>query len=133
MNRSLSWTLLIHVVALGWLGWNGDAHAVRREHRSAMVVGMSDYYHLPPLHTSTRDAKATAQHLEMTRFETTWTADLTKARFDAEIEAFVRARADTIYHPVGSCRMGRGALDVVDAEGRTRRMRFWLQIGRAHV
>ncbi|MEP7303070.1 MAG: GMC family oxidoreductase N-terminal domain-containing protein, partial [Caldimonas sp.] len=38
------------------------------------------------------------------------------ARSDAEIEAFIRAHADTIYHPVGSCRMGSGALDVVDAE-----------------
>ena len=38
------------------------------------------------------------------------------AQSDAEIEAFIRANADTIYHPVGSCRMGSGPLDVVDAE-----------------
>ncbi|MGZ3408640.1 MAG: GMC family oxidoreductase, partial [Polyangia bacterium] len=38
------------------------------------------------------------------------------AKSDAEIEAFIRSHADTIYHPVGSCRMGNGALDVVDAE-----------------
>ena len=38
------------------------------------------------------------------------------ARSDAEIEAFIRQYADTIYHPVGSCRMGSGLLDVVDAE-----------------
>lgn len=38
-----------------------------------------------------------------------------QARTDAEIEAFVRDHADTIYHPVGTCRMGSGALDVVDA------------------
>ncbi|MBS0445968.1 MAG: GMC family oxidoreductase N-terminal domain-containing protein, partial [Proteobacteria bacterium] len=38
------------------------------------------------------------------------------AQSDADIEAFVRNRADTIYHPVGSCRMGSGPLDVVDAE-----------------
>ena len=37
------------------------------------------------------------------------------ARSDAQIEAFIRDHADTIYHPVGSCRMGRGAMDVVDA------------------
>jgi len=42
------------------------------------------------------------------------------ARSDAEIEAFIRGHADTIYHPVGSCRMGNGALDVVDAELRVR-------------
>lgn len=38
------------------------------------------------------------------------------ARSDAEIEAFIRQYADTIYHPVGTCRMGSGPLDVVDAE-----------------
>jgi choline dehydrogenase-like flavoprotein len=38
------------------------------------------------------------------------------AQSDAEIEAFIRSHADTIYHPVGSCRMGPGPLDVVDAE-----------------
>jgi choline dehydrogenase-like flavoprotein len=42
------------------------------------------------------------------------------ARTDAEIEAFIRGHADTIYHPVGTCRMGDGPLDVVDAELRVR-------------
>ena len=42
------------------------------------------------------------------------------AQSDAEIEAFIRAHADTIYHPVGTCRMGPGKLDVVDAELRVR-------------
>ncbi len=38
------------------------------------------------------------------------------AQTDAQIEQFIRQHADTIYHPVGSCRMGRGPMDVVDAE-----------------
>jgi choline dehydrogenase-like flavoprotein len=42
------------------------------------------------------------------------------AQSDAEIEAFIRSHADTIYHPVGTCRMGSGPLDVVDAELRVR-------------
>lgn len=33
---------------------------------------------------------------------------------DAEVRAFIRARAETIYHPVGSCRMGRDDQAVVD-------------------
>ena len=37
------------------------------------------------------------------------------AQSDGQIEQFIRQYADTIYHPVGSCRMGPGALDVVDA------------------
>ena len=38
------------------------------------------------------------------------------AQSDTEIEHFIRDHADGIYHPVGSCRMGKGALDVVDAQ-----------------
>ena len=38
------------------------------------------------------------------------------AQTDAQIEQFIRNHADTIYHPVGTCRMGSGPLDVVDAE-----------------
>jgi choline dehydrogenase-like flavoprotein len=38
------------------------------------------------------------------------------AQTDAQIEAFIRGHADTIYHPVGTCRMGSGAMDVVDAQ-----------------
>ncbi len=38
------------------------------------------------------------------------------ARSDAEIEAFIRQHSDAVYHPVGSCRMGSGPLDVVDAQ-----------------
>jgi choline dehydrogenase-like flavoprotein len=35
---------------------------------------------------------------------------------DAAIERFIRNHADTIYHPVGTCRMGRGRDDVVGAD-----------------
>ena len=48
------------------------------------------------------------------RFGGTESAASAGAQSDAEIEAFVRQYADTIYHPVGSCRMGPGDLDVVD-------------------
>jgi choline dehydrogenase-like flavoprotein len=38
------------------------------------------------------------------------------ARTDEEIEQFIRGHADTIYHPVGTCRMGSGAGAVVDSQ-----------------
>jgi choline dehydrogenase-like flavoprotein len=38
------------------------------------------------------------------------------AQTDAQIEQFIRDKADTIYHPVGTCRMGAGPMDVVDAQ-----------------
>ncbi len=39
---------------------------------------------------------------------------------DKEIEAFVRNNADCAYHPVGTCRMGNGPMDVVDAQLRVK-------------
>jgi choline dehydrogenase-like flavoprotein len=38
-----------------------------------------------------------------------------RSQTDAQIEQFIRNHGDTIYHPVGTCRMGSGPLDVVDA------------------
>ncbi|MGH8171896.1 MAG: GMC family oxidoreductase [Rhodanobacteraceae bacterium] len=38
------------------------------------------------------------------------------ARTDADLETFIRRKAETIYHPVGTCRMGNDADAVVDSE-----------------
>ncbi len=38
------------------------------------------------------------------------------ATSDAQIEEFIRNHADTIYHPVGTCRMGPGKMDVVASD-----------------
>ena len=38
------------------------------------------------------------------------------ATSDADIEQFIRTYGDTIYHPVGTCRMGSGERDVVGAD-----------------
>jgi choline dehydrogenase-like flavoprotein len=43
-----------------------------------------------------------------------------KAVTDAQIEAVIRDKADTIYHPVGSCRMGPTDNDPVDAQLRVK-------------
>ncbi|MDZ7601724.1 MAG: FAD-dependent oxidoreductase [Hoeflea sp.] len=39
---------------------------------------------------------------------------------DAELMGHIRARADTIYHPVGTCRMGRDDMAVTDPQLRVR-------------
>jgi choline dehydrogenase-like flavoprotein len=44
------------------------------------------------------------------------------AQTDAQIEQFIRGYADTIYHPVGSCRMGSSVNDVVDTRLRVHGM-----------
>ncbi|HUJ86260.1 MAG TPA: GMC family oxidoreductase N-terminal domain-containing protein [Burkholderiales bacterium] len=43
-----------------------------------------------------------------------------KVQSDADIERAIRARADTVYHPVGTCRMGSDAGAVLDPELRVR-------------
>lgn len=43
-----------------------------------------------------------------------------QARSDQEIETFIRGYADTVYHPVGTCRMGTTDLDPVDAQLRVK-------------
>ncbi len=42
------------------------------------------------------------------------TAATAWATGDFQIEQFIRDHADTVYHPVGTCRMGKGEFDVVD-------------------
>ncbi|MDB6164465.1 MAG: family oxidoreductase, partial [Xanthomonadaceae bacterium] len=39
---------------------------------------------------------------------------------DDELIAYVRAKAETVYHPVGTCRMGSDAASVVDSQLRVR-------------
>jgi choline dehydrogenase len=41
-----------------------------------------------------------------------------RIRTDAEIDAFVRARSESAYHPCGTCKMGTDPMAVVDAEAR---------------
>ena len=43
-----------------------------------------------------------------------------EVRSDDEIRAAIRQRADTVYHPVGTCKMGSDATAVVDPELRVR-------------
>lgn len=42
---------------------------------------------------------------------------------DGQIEAFLRAKSETVYHPVGSCKMGQDDLAVVDNELRVHGLR----------
>ena len=44
----------------------------------------------------------------------------TEPTSDAEWEAFIRRKAETVYHPVGTCRMGCDEHAVVDSELRVR-------------
>ncbi|MDQ0032794.1 choline dehydrogenase-like flavoprotein [Variovorax boronicumulans] len=54
-----------------------------------------------------------APALQKYRHREVYTAD---AHTDEELVQHIRARADTIYHPVGTCKMGVDAMAVVDAQ-----------------
>lgn len=51
--------------------------------------------------------------------EEIYTAD---AKTDEDLVAHIRARADTIYHPVGTCKMGVDDMAVVDSRLRVHGM-----------
>ena len=50
-------------------------------------------------------------------------ADSAQATTDAQLEHWIRQNADTIYHPVGTCRMGQDEMAVVDPELKVRGVR----------
>jgi choline dehydrogenase-like flavoprotein len=66
------------------------------------------------------------QQPALTRHGGTESATSALVQGEGQIEQFVRNHADTIYHPVGTCRMGPdgdpGAMDVVDARLRVHGM-----------
>jgi choline dehydrogenase len=55
-----------------------------------------------------------------------------KATSDGDLEAHVRATAELLYHPAGTCKMGKDELAVVDPELRVRGVRG-LRVGDASV
>jgi choline dehydrogenase len=68
-------------------------------------------------------AKVSREVLAQPAFDAYRGAPIFPARDDLDDEglvAFVRAKAETVYHPVGSCRMGSGEDAVVDAQLRVR-------------
>lgn len=75
------------------------------------------------LDSAIRGAKMTRQILQAPALQRYRHRELFGTRdglSDAEWESLIRARADTIYHPVGTCRMGRDAMAVVDPQLRLR-------------
>lgn len=55
----------------------------------------------------------------MRAFSQEWAASA-QATTDAQLEKWIRQNTDTIYHPVGTCRMGQDAMAVVDPQLKVR-------------
>lgn len=71
------------------------------------------------LETTIKGAKMTREILQappMEKYRHKEMFGITDNMSDAEWESHIRARADTIYHPVGTCKMGRDDMAVVDPE-----------------
>jgi choline dehydrogenase-like flavoprotein len=45
-----------------------------------------------------------------------WREASAEARSDEQLDHWIRQHADTVYHPVGTCRMGQDNMAVVDAQ-----------------
>ena len=68
-------------------------------------------------------AKVSREVMAQRAFDTVRGAPIFPARddlTDAALVEFIRAKADTVYHPVGTCRMGADAASVVDPHLRVR-------------
>lgn len=75
---------------------------------------------LPTLLSGLKLARRMLKAPSLARHVRTETLPGAQLRSDADLEADIRARAETIYHPVGTCRMGRDAGSVADPDGRVR-------------
>ena len=83
----------------------------------------------PRFYEDERDLETMVRAFHMTRrimdappLKSQQTAELyiTNVRDDAQVRAELRQRSDTVYHPVGTCRMGTGEDAVVDPQLRVR-------------
>ena len=101
----------------------GSVRLASADPRSAPLIDPNFLAERDDLERLVRGFKAMRRILEQPALATHGARELAAsagAKSDAEIEAFIRGHADTIYHPVGTCRMGNGPMDVVDAELRVR-------------
>jgi choline dehydrogenase len=75
---------------------------------------------LPTLLAGLKLARRITEAPALARFIARETLPGPAVRTEAELTTDIRARAETIYHPVGTCRMGQDAASVTDPQGRVR-------------
>ena len=66
-----------------------------------------------------RQAQGIMSQPALSAFGQEWSASA-QATTDAQLAHWIRQNADTIYHPVGTCRMGQDEMAVVDPQLRVR-------------
>jgi choline dehydrogenase len=109
---------------------------LRPESRGTIGIGSADPFADPVIHANYLDTaedrrvmrecvkvgREVASQAALDPYRDAELAPGPGVRTDAEIDAWVRATAETIYHPIGTCKMGvdGDAMAVVDAELRVR-------------
>jgi len=111
-------------------GFFANAYQMRPESRGTITLASDDPRAAPQIRpnclTELRDRLVLRRAVEILRevfaqraFDAFRGRELSPGpdvRSTAEIDGFIRRTADTVYHPVGTCRMGKGADAVVDQE-----------------
>lgn len=96
----------------------GTLQLASRDAATAPLIDPAFFQHPDDLAQMVAGFKKTRELLNQPSLRAHWTHEMwgADARSDAEIEALLRQRVDTIYHPVGTCKMGVDAMAVVDPE-----------------
>jgi choline dehydrogenase-like flavoprotein len=96
----------------------GTLKLADRNAATAPLIDPAFFQHPDDMAQMVAGFKLTRTLLNQPALRAWWNREMwpTETRTDADIEALLRQRADTIYHPVGTCKMGRDPLAVVDAE-----------------
>jgi choline dehydrogenase len=89
-----------------------------REHPSILFNYMAEALDWREFRDAIRITREIIRQPALDRFRGRELSPGAELQSDAEIDAFVRARAETAYHPSCSCAMGYDDMAVVDHEGR---------------
>jgi choline dehydrogenase-like flavoprotein len=102
----------------------GSVKLAGRDAATAPLIDPAFFQHPDDLAGLVAGFKLTRTLLQQPSLRAWWSHEMwsTETRSDADIEALLRLRADTIYHPVGTCKMGADAQAVVDAQLRVHGM-----------
>lgn len=102
----------------------GSVKLAGRDAATAPLIDPAFFQHPDDLAQMVAGFKLTRTLLQQPSLRAWWSHEMwsTEMGADADIEALLRQRADTIYHPVGTCKMGADAQAVVDAQLRVHGM-----------
>jgi choline dehydrogenase-like flavoprotein len=96
----------------------GTVRLANADPRAAPLIDPRFLQHPDDMRQMIEGFRLTREMMEAPSMRKQWTREAwgAEAHTDSDVEALLRARADSIYHCVGSCRMGNDPMAVVDAQ-----------------